>query len=177
MTINPNFEDLLLQYEPMISAMLRQLNIRRDHDNFRQAARLALCQALARYDSGRGHFAPFAYRTIRGAMLDELKKESRHAEAASAVGPEIVEALSGRQSCDADIEFPDDRLPLLRQALTSLPEDDRLLLNRLFAQRMPYAECARLVGISVPGIKKRRERILFRLRKLMTTMMEDESSV
>jgi RNA polymerase sigma factor (sigma-70 family) len=177
MTMKPNTEDLLLQYEPMISAMLRQLNIRRDHDNFRQAARLALCQACKRYDSRRGHFAPFAYRTIRGAMLDELKRESRHTDAASAVGPEILEALPGRQFCGADIEFPDDRLPLLMQAFTSLPEGDRLLLNRLFAKRMPYAECARLAGISVPGIKKRRERILAKLRKQITAMMEDESAV
>lgn len=174
---NANTEDFLLQYEPMISAMLRQLNIRRDHDNFRQAARLALCQAFARYESGRGHFAPFAYRTIRGAMLDELKKESRHAEAASAFGPDILEALSGRQAMEADLEASDDRLPLLRKAFASLPEDDRLLLFRLFAERMPYTECARLAGISVPGIKKRRERILGRLRKQITAMLESEATV
>ena len=177
MTMNPKTEDLLLKYEPMISAMLRQLNIRRDHDNFRQAARLALCLASERYDSGRGHFAPFAYRTIRGAMLDELKKESRHAETASAVGPEILEALSGGHSSEADMELPDDRLPLLRQAFIRLPEDDRLLLSRLFVERMPYAECARLSGITVPGIKKRRERILSKLRKQITAMLEDESAV
>ncbi|MFC7363883.1 MULTISPECIES: sigma-70 family RNA polymerase sigma factor [Bhargavaea] len=174
---NQNTENLLQQYEPMISAMLRQLNIRRDHDNFRQAARLALCQACERYDSQRGHFAPFAYRTIRGAMLDELKRESRHTEAASAVGPDILEILSGRQACDADAEFTDDRLPMLRQAFTRLPEADRLLLIRLFAQRLPYTECARLAGISVPGIKKRRERILGRLRKQINAMLEKESAV
>lgn len=177
MTMNPNTEDLLLQYEPMISAMLRQLNIRRDHDNFRQAARLALFQALARYDSGRGHFAPFAYRTIRGAMLDELKKESRHTDTVSAVGPEIVDVLSVRQPFEAHTELPDDRLPLLRQAFIRLPENDRLLLIRLFVERMPYADCARIAGISVPGIKKRRERILEKLRKQITTMMEEESAV
>ncbi|MCW1928808.1 sigma-70 family RNA polymerase sigma factor [Bhargavaea beijingensis] len=175
--INVNTEDLLLQYEPMISAAIRQLNIRRDHDNFRQAARLALCQACARYDSARGHFAPFAYRTIRGAMLDELKKESRHAESASAFAPDTLEALSGHQAMEEHLEVSDDRLPLLRKSLASLTEDDRLLLFRLFAERMPYTECARLAGISVPGIKKRRERILVRLRKQITAMAEEEAAV
>ncbi|SEI78641.1 Sigma-70, region 4 [Bhargavaea ginsengi] len=175
--MKPNTEDLIMQYEPMISAMLRQLNIRRDHDNFRQAARLALCQACSRYDSNRGHFAPFAYRTIRGAMLDELKKESRHADAGSAVGPEVLEALVGRHGPHADAPLPDDRLPLLREALARLPEEDRLLLTRLFAERMPYAECARIAGISIPGIKKRRERILARLRNQITAMIEEEASV
>ncbi|MBO0602533.1 hypothetical protein I2483_12775 [Sporosarcina sp. E16_3] len=69
-----NFEDVLEQYEPMISASIRKLNIYRDHENFRQAARVALWQAWNRFDDAKGNFTPFAYRSIRGAMLDELKK-------------------------------------------------------------------------------------------------------
>jgi len=42
-----SFEDVLNQYEPMISASIRKLNIYRDHEQFRQAGRIALWQANA----------------------------------------------------------------------------------------------------------------------------------
>ena len=51
------FEDVLTQYEPMISATLRRLNIYRDHESFRQTGRVALWQAWTRYEEGKGHFA------------------------------------------------------------------------------------------------------------------------
>ncbi|WP_255485859.1 sigma factor [Sporosarcina sp. BP05] len=60
-----NFEDVLEQYEPMISASIRKLNIYRGHDSFRQAARVALLQAWNRFDEAKGNFTPFAYRSIR----------------------------------------------------------------------------------------------------------------
>ena len=74
------FEEVLIQYEPMISAALRQLNVYRHHDQFRQAGRVALWQAWTRYDEEKGHFAPYASRSIRGALLDLIKSESRFEE-------------------------------------------------------------------------------------------------
>ena len=57
-----NFEDVLEQYEPMISASIRKLNIYRDHESFRQAGRIALWQAWNRFDEAKGNFTPFAYQ-------------------------------------------------------------------------------------------------------------------
>ncbi|MFS0689399.1 sigma factor [Sporosarcina sp. 179-K 8C2 HS] len=75
-----NFEDVLAQYEPMITANIRKLNIYREHEHYRQTGRVALWQAWQRFDREKGDFTPFAYRSIRGAMLDEMKKESRFEE-------------------------------------------------------------------------------------------------
>jgi DNA-directed RNA polymerase specialized sigma subunit len=71
-----NFEEVLNQYEPMISASIRTLNIYRDQESFRQTGRAALWQAWTRFDIEKGNFTPFAYRSIRGAMLDKLKREN-----------------------------------------------------------------------------------------------------
>ena len=51
-----NFEDVLEQYEPMISASIRKLNIYRDHDSFKQAGRVALWQAWHRFDASERKF-------------------------------------------------------------------------------------------------------------------------
>ncbi|MET3575072.1 sigma-70 family RNA polymerase sigma factor [Bhargavaea ullalensis] len=160
-------EETLLQYEPMISSMLRLLHIRRDHENFRQAARLALWTALGKYDPSRGHFAPFAHRTIRGAMLDELKKESRYGESFTAVEGETLERLAGWADAPG-AEHGDPRMDALRLAVSGLDEAERLFLHRLFELRLSQAEIARLEGISVSGVKKRRERLLRKLRNRMT---------
>lgn len=161
-------EEVILQYEPMISSMLRQLHIHRDHDHFRQAARLALWIAIGKYDPSRGHLAPFAYRTIRGAMLDELKKEGRYGDTFTATEGMKLEYLAGATAGpDTD---SDPRMDRLRDAVPRLSSAEVLFLRQLFEDRLPHAVIARTEGISVPGVKKRRERLLLKLR----TWMEEE---
>lgn len=156
------FEDVLTQYEPMISSSLRQLNIYRDHENFKQAGRVALWQAWTRYEEGKGHFAPFASRSIRGAMLDELKKESRFEEHITQSEDDFLERLS-------EIEDP---LPIewsdrVDHAFETLNPTERKLIQWLFIEGLTQSECAEKAGISVPGIKKRRERMLAKLRLVL----------
>lgn len=156
------FENVLIQYEPMISASIRKLNIYRDHESFRQAGRVALWQAWTRYEEGRGHFAPYASRSIRGAMLDRLKGEIRFEENVMQTEDDILELLN-------EFEGPvsekwSDRVAL---AFESLTESERSLIHWLFVEGLTQAECAAKAGISVAGIKKRRERMLVKLRNAL----------
>src|SRR5690606_11779681 len=74
------FEQILEQYEPMISSILRKTNVYKNHEHFRQSARIALWEAWKKYDAARGHFAPFAYRTIQTTIFTELKKDTQYTE-------------------------------------------------------------------------------------------------
>jgi RNA polymerase sigma factor (sigma-70 family) len=157
-----NFEEVLTQYEPMISAALRQLNIYRDHDSFRQAGRVALWQAWTRYEEGRGHFAPFASLSIRGAMLDIIKKEVRFEENVMQTEEDVLEYLN-------DVESPEtiqwsDRLS---QAFKVLNDAEREFIHWYFVEGLSQAECAEKAGVSVAGIKKRRHRMLVKLREAL----------
>ena len=153
------FEDVLEQYEPMISASLRKLNIYRDHDSFRQAGRVALWQAWKRFDEAKGDFTPFAYRSIRGAMLDELKKEHRIEENIAQVEVDIL--LN-----DTDIKFDDYFVEKnkLDGVLACLSPTERELVQLLFLDDFSLAECAERAGISFLAIKQRKRRILVKLR-------------
>jgi len=159
---NENFEEVMQQYEPMISAIIRKLNIYRDYDSFRQTGRFALYQAWSRFDATKGNFTPFAYRSIYGAMLDDLKKENRFSEVNTSVETETLEHLA---QCD----FAKDPNSQLHEALTALTKEDRELLIKLYVENKTQAECATHFGLSVPGIKKRRERILKRLKGKLTS--------
>lgn len=157
-----NFDDVLIQYEPMISATLRKLNIYRDHETFRQAGRIALWQAWTRYEEGKGHFAPFASRSIRGAMLDELNKENRFSEHHMQTEDDILSALR-------EIEHPiaevwSDRI---EEGFEQLTAAERMLVQWLFVEGLTQVECAEKAGISVAGVKKRRERLIAKLRRVL----------
>ena len=58
----------------------------------------------------------------------------------------------------------------LEYAIDELDEEERRLLYWLFVERCTQAECARRAGISVVGIKKRRQRLLQKLREVLEGM-------
>lgn len=158
-----DFEKVLTQYEPMISSCLRNLSIYRNHENFRQAGRVALWQAWTRFDQKKGNFTPFAYRSIRGAMLDELKREVRFEEHVTQLEDEILELVSKVEA--ADLPMWSDKI---EEAISQLSPLEKELIQSLFIDELPLAVCAKEAGITVAGIKKRRERMLVKLREILS---------
>ncbi|ARD49073.1 hypothetical protein SporoP37_13265 [Sporosarcina sp. P37] len=156
-----NFEEVMEQYEPMISSIIRKLNIYRDFDAFRQTGRIALFQAWSRFDESKGNFTPFAYRSIYGALLDDLKKENRFGLVNTPVESSTIEQME-QIDCSAD---PNSEL---HEILTDLPLEERQLLFMLYVDNKTQAECASFFGLSVPGVKKRRERLMKKLRQQLT---------
>ncbi|MFS0576589.1 sigma-70 family RNA polymerase sigma factor [Sporosarcina sp. 179-K 3D1 HS] len=154
-----DFEKVLQQYEPMISATIRQLHIYRDFEQFRQAGRIALWQAWTRFDSEKGNFTPFAHRSIRGALLDEMKRENRFFESSVPIEDEHLEFLQVNEQAP-----PTPWTDNLSEAIEQLQPEEGKLLHWLFVDQLTQAECARRIGITVAGVKKRRERVLAKLR-------------
>ena len=157
-----SFEEVLEQYTPMLSAVIRKLHIYRDFEHFRQAGRVALWQAWQRFDETKGDFAPYAYRSIYGAMLDELKRENRFSDVHMPAEDDLLEfSVITPQQSEADYEKLED-------VVRELSLQERELLILLFVDRCSQATCATHFGISIPGVKKRKERLLMKLRKQLT---------
>lgn len=154
-----DFEDVLKQFEPMISACIRKLSIYKNHELYRQAGRIALWKAWVKFDMEKGDFAPYAYRSIYGGMLDELKKERRQEEQVDPVEDEKLAFLL-EQSLVTSLLRED-----LEIALESLQSNERELLMWIFVEGISLQQAATRVGITIPGIKKRRERLLAKLRE------------
>lgn len=158
-----DFEEVLEQFDPMISACIRKLNIYKNHEIYRQAGRIALWKAWVKFDEGKGNFAPYAYRSIYGGMLDELKKEKRQEEYTDPVEDEKL-AVMLEKSIVLSIVSED-----LERAIESLQAQERELLLWIFVEGISLQQAATRVGITIPGIKKRRERILVKLRERIET--------
>ncbi|WJY26386.1 sigma-70 family RNA polymerase sigma factor [Sporosarcina trichiuri] len=152
------FEEVLEQYEPMISSIIRKLHIYREFEQFRQAGRIALWQAWSRFDETKWDFAPFAYRSIRGALLDELKRETRFNDVHVPAEDDLLE-YAGSETEDDTSTFS-----RLEEALVKLTAEEKELLILLYEDRVTQTTCAAHFGISVAGVKKRRERLLAKLR-------------
>lgn len=153
------------QYTPMISALIRKLHIYRDFEVYRQAGKVALWQAYRRFDETKGNFTPFAYRSIHGALLDELKQEARFASQVTVVENESFEGL-------ADSRFTDELPEWLDQV--PLTEEERQLLLALFVEGRNLSELAAHHQLSLAGMKKRRERLL---KKVRNQLLENEVNI
>jgi len=153
------FEEVLLQFDPMISACIRKLHIYKNHELYRQAGRIALWKAWVKFDVSKGDFAPYAYRCIYGTMLDELKKEKHQEEYVDVVEDEKLSLLLEKSLVTS---FVHEDLGI---ALENLTEKERELLLWIFVEGISLQQAATRVGITIPGIKKRRERLLQKLRE------------
>lgn len=153
------FENITKQYAPMISAIIRKLHIYRDFETFRQVGKIALWQAYERFDKTKGNFTPFAYRSIYGALLDELKREVRFTGNVMIMENENFEQIE-------DLRFPDELPEWLDNILLTIEE--RNLLEALFVEGRSVVELAALNRLSIAGMKKRRERVLKKLKKQLS---------
>lgn len=156
------YEDVLNQFEPMIHACIRKLHIYKNHDGFLQVGRIGLWKAWQRFDSSKGDFAPFAYRSIYGSLLDELKKATTEENILPAED-QLLEILLNETA-----EFYVDSEELIN-ALSQLNLAEQQLIQLLFVERISLDEVALHFGITKAGVKKKRERTLQKLKRLMTT--------
>ncbi|MFF3100892.1 sigma-70 family RNA polymerase sigma factor [Viridibacillus arvi] len=153
------FEIVLEQFEPMITSIMNRCRIYRDHELYRQAARIGLWKAWTKYEDSRGDFAPYAYRCIQGAVLDELKKESRNEDQYIPAESDTLEVLIKNNHVERSGTH------ILDTILESLPTKDLQLLILLYIKGYSYDELAVMEGLTIGGIKKRRDRIMKQIRE------------
>jgi RNA polymerase sigma factor (sigma-70 family) len=75
-----SFEQLAIQYEPVIQRIMYSLHIYKNRDEFRQDGLIALWEASKRFDPAKGNFPTYAYHYIKGYILMELTKETLESE-------------------------------------------------------------------------------------------------
>ena len=159
-----SFEEYLAQYKPMIYACMRKLNIYKNHEQFKQAGVIALWKAWVKFDQSKGDFAPYAYRCIYGSMLDELKKEKRIEETINPMEEEKLTFLLD-QTFRKDLQNEE-----LGLALEQLTRNELNLVLWLYVEGISLQEAANRAGITISGIKKRRERLLQKMREFLIGM-------
>lgn len=152
------FEEVLEQFEPMITAAIRKCRIYKNHEHYRQTARIALWKAWQKYNYEQGDFAPYAFTCIRGSILDELKKENRYEERYHPEQDDIIEFYMP-PSIESDISN------VLKGLLNNITKDEQQFLIDYYIGGYSYEELSMKYQASVAALKKRRIRLLEKVRK------------
>ncbi|AZJ23321.1 RNA polymerase subunit sigma-70 [Bacillus wiedmannii] len=70
------FTETVVLYEGMIVNQIKKLGIYQDHEEYYQCGLIGLWHAYERFDAEKGSFPAYAVVTVRGYILERLKKES-----------------------------------------------------------------------------------------------------
>ena len=100
----------------------------------------------------------FLFACVRNACVSMLRKAGSHRLYLSELENGCEEELSA-----AIIE--QETLDRLHEAIGELPEKYRLLFDLSYEQGLRHAEVARLLGITVDGVQKRRAKMVSLLRE------------
>lgn len=90
----------IISYEPMIHSIIQQLNILYDKDEYMQVGRIAVFEAVNKFDSSKTSCSEsqFVYTLIRQRLIDEIRKVSRYQERQSPAEDNIIEIQAADDS-------------------------------------------------------------------------------
>lgn len=159
MDTEKNFEKIFKQYENMIKKQIKTLHIYKNHDEFFQIGMIALWEAMQRYDQRKGNFSAYAYVTVRGKMLEQLKKEKRYGERHTAAFETAIvqNAYSFSETLLEEEQFQSYLAPLSKKQKTWAIE---AILNQ-----KTITEIAEEHGATKEAVKSWRKEALKKLRK------------
>jgi RNA polymerase sigma factor FliA len=162
------------------SALVRRLPSHVELSELVALGNLGVVEARRRYEARRGvPFAAFAAMRIRGAMLDGLRAEdlvSRSERSRIRTGdcsPSMVEIELEDESIGSPSEPADERLARLREiaelrrSLPSLPERERLVLQRHFFEELPLRVIGEQLGVTESRVCQIVSAAVSRLRNIM----------
>jgi RNA polymerase sigma factor (sigma-70 family) len=75
-----SFDELVVQYQPMIRKIIKSLHIYKNQHEFYQTGLIALWEAAQVNDERKGSFSNYAYTSIKGKMLSEMTQNNQYKE-------------------------------------------------------------------------------------------------
>jgi RNA polymerase sigma-70 factor (ECF subfamily) len=154
--------DALLRrhYDRIFAVCRRMAGNDSDAADAAQEALIAVVRGLPRYD-GRAAFTTWMHRIATNCCIDELRRRSRRPDPGL---PEIEHAPVG--AAPDGVERTADRLDL-DEALTRLPENQRLVVTLRDQLGLDYEEIAEVVGVPIGTVRSR----LFRGRTALAELL------
>lgn len=158
------FNTICELYEPMITKVLRKAKVYKDHEHYRQCARIALWNAWKSYDPTRGDFAPYAYWTMLTSIYKEIEKDNQYKERNIAYDKDKLVNLSHYVQVKEETM---NEFETLKDVLSCLAEADYKLMKALYIFGATYDEIAATNHMSASSLRKRRQRIVEKIRDML----------
>jgi RNA polymerase sigma factor (sigma-70 family) len=146
-----SFDQLSKQYKPMIHRIIHSLGIYKNIDEFYQVGLIGLWDAAECFKAEKGDFTNYAYSYIKGRILNELSKNSKHEERTVYPKEEYWETV---EDTHFDQSFEKEFLLSFCDGLTD--RETRWVLDT-FYNCLTVREIAKKEGVSVSAVKQWRK--------------------
>lgn len=151
------FDKLYKQFVPMIQSIISELHIK-DHAYYHHLGMIALWEAQQRFTSDEpSTFGAYVYVKVRGAMLDEFRRNSRYTDRIA-----ILERLP-------EITIPPysmDTMALVDSVLQHVSAADATLFRLVYVNEFTLAEVSVLLGEAYTTVSRRHARLMRKLQAL-----------
>lgn len=169
------FDELFRRYAPIIEAMARR------QLRSKELARDLVQQTFLQVHRARRDFRtdarlkPWLFTIATNLVREHYRRTSRRPETSYEA---VREASPSVEPTEAPVDFAGLESAALdvrrvREALATLPESQRLVIELHWLQGHPFAEVAEMVGASVSAVKVRAHRGYKRLRELVAEAREE----
>ncbi|MEN1937292.1 sigma-70 family RNA polymerase sigma factor [Paenibacillus sp. 102] len=91
------FTEAVTLYEKMIKNQMKKLCLYRDYEEYYQCGLIGLWKAYEKYEEEKGTFSAYAFVTVRGYLLEKLKKENRFQKRHTFASQEILQNVCGAE--------------------------------------------------------------------------------
>ncbi|MEI7898712.1 MAG: sigma-70 family RNA polymerase sigma factor [bacterium] len=156
------FAVLVTRHQKMLLNFFARSGVQYDCEDLVQQTFLRLYRYRERY-TPTAKITTFLFLLARQVWIDELRRRKRHARLADGLAaephPEFVEPEAAQAGASGSMD--------LDQALASLPEALRQVVELGVYQDLPYAEVAEILEIPVGTVKSRMFNALARLRAFL----------
>jgi RNA polymerase sigma factor (sigma-70 family) len=143
-----NFEQLALQYQPMIHKIISSLHIYKNKDSFYQTGLIGLWEAYQGFDTHKGLFRNYAYTIIKSKMLAEMNQTNKYEENAAHPKEEFWIGIED-PGCPQPLEA--DELLSYCQGLT---EKETKWVLATFLEDLSVKEIAEREQVTVSAVKQ-----------------------
>ncbi len=164
------FEALLRRHRaPLFTFLVRMLGDREKAEDLAQETFLRIVKGAQAWER-RARFQTWLFTIARNLCVDHARRDRfRRAESLDAQGPDgeapMSDCVAGQQIDPARGAESARLRPLLQQALSSLPAEQREVFVLREQAGLPFAEIAAMVGVNENTVKSRMRYALVALRK------------
>jgi RNA polymerase sigma-70 factor (ECF subfamily) len=156
------FAVLVRRHEKMLLNFFARSGVEYDSEDLVQQTFLRLYRYRDRYVAS-AKFTTFLFILARQVWIDELRRRKRHERLVDGLSAEPRKEYADAEASDSSESGGMD----LEQALASLPEGLRQVVELGVYQDLPYAEVAEILGIPVGTVKSRMFNALAKLREYL----------
>ncbi|MDD4102580.1 MAG: RNA polymerase sigma factor [Kiritimatiellae bacterium] len=156
------FAELVRRHQKKVLNYFTRTGVQYDCEDLVQQTFLRLYRYRKRYVAS-AKFTTFLFLLARQVWIDELRRRKRHQRLIDELSAEALAGQPAPMAVHSAVAGSMD----LAQALASLPEGLRQVVELGVYQDLPYEEVSKILGIPVGTVKSRMFNALKKLREFM----------